>query len=317
MKLPVAAIVFVSAVLALSPVGAQDSAKSVNQGPAAPPAIAPDPHDPPASSVPSANGKIPANRRPTASRFTGTGNGPPQAAKTATSVQVTSTPDLYYWDNGYQTKDKSICAINNLASLTFYVQDFICSWDHCLGGLGANPYRWSIWLYRNGTVIWQQSGIQTSTAWINYPVTLSTPLQAGSYHAELKLEKRVFLWSWQTIFDTTTGSINFTAPSTPIGQAPVPVIRLEVVANAGSDMLYQLRGWQTNGNSTLAGQWETYNSDALGTQGSQVAVNWATPGTHIVLPSNLNLNQWYMLKYGNYSQCYSWNETRRLIYIKK
>ncbi len=290
-------------------------------GPAAPPSVTPDPNDPPASNAPAPDGHVPSTKA-FVTPFAGTGDKAPEsrplAGQSAAAAAAASGPGLVYWQNGsYQTQNESVCTINLAPSLTFYIQYFYCGWTHCDGGFGANPYRWSFWLYRNGTVYWQQSGVQTSAVWINYPITLSTPLPPGTYHGELKYEKRVFFATWQTQFSTTTNSIQITQPTQPFWQAPVPQLRVEVVANAGSDMLYQLRGWQVNGNVSLQPQWNLYNSDPAGTEGSPVSVNWSPMGVHYTIPSNLNLNQWYMLKYGNYSACYSWNETRRLIYLKK
>jgi hypothetical protein len=291
-------------------------------GPAAPPSVTPDPKDPPASNAPAPDGNVPSKKPFTKSPFAGTGAGAPEAkslpGQSSPPSTAASGPGLVYWENGaYQTHNESTCTIDLAPNITFYIQYYYCSTNLCDGGIGANPYRWSFWLYRNGQVYWSQSGVQTSQVWINYPITLPTPLPPGTYHGELRYEKRVFIATWHTQFDLTTNSIQINDPSQPYWQAPVPQLRVEVVANAGNDMLYQLRGWQVNGNASLQPQWNLYNSDSAGTEVSTVSVNWSAMGAHYIIPSNLNLNQWYMLKYGNYSACYSWNETRRLIYIKK
>lgn len=290
-------------------------------GPAAPPLVAHEPNDPPASNVPAPGGNVPSKMTFAKSPFAGTGDRAPDttspAGQSSAASAFASGPGLVYWENGYQTQNESTCTINLAPTITFYIQYFYCGWDHCDGGFGPNPYRWSFWLYRNGQIYWQQTGVQTSQVWINYPITLPTPLPPGTYHGELRYEKRVFIATWQTQFDLTTNSIQITDPPQPYWQAPVPQLRVEVVANAGSDMLYQLRGWQVNGNASLQPQWNLYNSDIAGNEGAPVSVNWSPMGIHYTIPSNLNLNQWYMLKYGNYSACYSWNETRRLIYLKK
>jgi hypothetical protein len=232
--------------------------------------------------------------------------------------QATWAPSTlwYWWNGGYQQASMGICSVNAQPQLRFYIQHFECGSDHCLGGFGPNPYRWTLALRRNGANIWSVV-TQTSSGWINIPVTLSTPLQSGSYDATVKLEKRNAPFIWSTQFNQTTTAINFTGAAGQSGQAPIPVIRLEVVANAGSDVIYQLRGWQTNGNASLVGQWEIYDSDPSGAQYGQEYLGWAAPGATLTMNKNLNLGSWYMLKYGNYSQCYSWNETRRLVYIKK
>ena len=292
-------------------------------GPDAPPSVAPNPKDPPASKAPAPNGNVPSKITSAATPFSATGEkapGPKSVGGQSSPASTTAFgPALWYWENGsYQNHNESTCTINLAPNITFYIQYFYCAWDHCGGGFGANPYRWSFWLYRNGQVYWSQSGVQTSQVWINYPITLPTPLPPGTYHGELKYEKRVFISSWQTQFDITTNSIQIIEPSQPYWQAPAPQLRVEVVANAGNDMLYQLRGWQVNGNATLQPQWNLYNSNIAGTEiGPPISVNWSAMGVHYTIPSNLNLNQWYMLKYGNYSACYSWNETRRLIYVNK
>jgi hypothetical protein len=229
-------------------------------------------------------------------------------------------PLLWYWENGsYQNHNKSICSVNAAPTITFYVQYQFCNTNGCGGGIGANPYRWTVSLYRDASLLYKSTPFQTSTVWINSPVTLPTPLQPGVYYAKLKLEIRQFIATWVTKFDQNTLQpyINFTSPANPPAQAPVPIIRLEVVANSGSDMIYQLRGWQTNGNTSLIGQWNIFNSDSMGTVGALIVSQWSTPGQPYTINQNLNLGSWYLLQYGNYSSCLSWNDTKRLIYINK
>jgi len=241
------------------------------------------------------------------------------ASPTVASGFPGAYPLLWYWENAsFQHDDKSICAVNAEPNITFDVQYYYCNSDGCGGGWGANPYRWTVSLYRDASVLYQNT-FQTSTVWINYPITLPTPLQPGVYYGRLKLEIRQFFWTWVTNFDQNTlmPYINFTSPASPPAQAPVPVIRLEVVANSGSDMIYQLRGWQTNSNTSLVGQWNIVNSNSAGTAGALIVSNWSTPGQAFTINQNLNLGSWYLLQYGNYNECFSWNDTKRLIYIDK
>jgi len=285
-------------------------------GPPAPKAVKADPRDPPPNKTPGPKGKIPSNATLAASPFAGTGTNPPPGSATAAQSTYVQ-PYLWYWENGYQNHSEFTCTINQAPTITFYIQFFYCGWEKCDGGFGSNPYRWSFWLYRNGQVYWSQTGVQTSQVWINYPITLSTPLPPGTYHGELRYEKRTFVATWQTMFDQSTNAIMISDPNQPFWQAPVPNLRLEVVANAGSDLIYQLRGWQVNGNPTIQPQWNLYNSNSVGAQGTLISTTWSSMGSHYVIPSNLNVNNWYLLQYGNYSACYAWNDTLRLIYIKK
>jgi hypothetical protein len=280
-------------------------------GPGRPPAVAADPNDPPASETPGPNGHVPSKATAATTPFAGRGQNPP-------TTNTAWGPFLWYWENGgYQNHNEDACAIDLAPSFTFYIQYFYCGWDDCDGGFGANPYRWSFWLYRNGQVYWSQTGVKTNQVWINYPITLPTPLPPGTYHGELKYEKRTFIATWQTVFDTATNAITLLVPPQPNWQAPVPDLRLEVVANPASDTLYQLRGWQVGGNPTLQPQWNVWNSNSSGATGPLVSTTWSSMGSHYVIPSNLNFNQWYLLQYGNYSACYSWNDTKRLIFINK
>ncbi len=242
-----------------------------------------------------------------------------RAASTATPTVATATtgPTLtYWWNNSQQSVNQSICNINLIPSIMFYVS-YYCN-GNCPTNSPGNPYRWTIWLYGpNNNLIGFLPQQQLSSDWINWSFTIPAPLTAGTYHGVLTLEVRHLIGGWYTkVNAANTNSVTFTNPANPIGQAPVPDLRLEVVANSTTASNYRLRGWQVGGSPALQPQWNLYNSDQSGAElGPAVSITWSPMGSSHVIPFDLNAGSWYMLKYGNYSACYSWNETRRKIYI--
>jgi hypothetical protein len=250
-----------------------------------------------------------------ASTNTAAGNAAPHSVASA----APGTPVLAYWFNGAeQHESQSLCAMNSLPSITFYVQYYLCN-SKCLGGWWSNPYQWTITIFNPAGTQVAQTTFDTATVWINWPLTVGTPLQQGTYHAVLKLAIENF---WGTYVPNTTwnvySAVTFTAPATPLAQAPAPTIWLDTLANPNNPNQYSLEASQTNAvpSRGLAGQWDIVSSNAAGTYGTNLYSSWVTPGhTFTSPPYFLNHGSYYILQYGNYNACFSWNSVAYLIYI--
>lgn len=195
---------------------------------------------------------------------------------------------------------------------------------HYIPGQFQGYFRFDWSLYRNNQMIasfnqpWDLRGNNMAQNYTFQNTFFGIPRAPGTYRVDLVIRRRVGCpFNCHFTVLQTFASDTFNGVATQLTQAPVPTIRLEVVADPGNDMIYRLRGWQTNGNASLTGQWNIFNSDNTGTAGALIVSNWSTPGPPYTINQTLNLGSWYLLQYGNYNDCLSWNDTKRLIYITK
>lgn len=77
------------------------------------------------------------------------------------------------------------------------------------GGFGANPYRYTVWLYRDGNLIYNTT-IQLSSYWFTL-IDYNEPLIAGVYDVRIKFELRK-ITGWQTYSDHTWNHITMEIP---------------------------------------------------------------------------------------------------------
>lgn len=77
------------------------------------------------------------------------------------------------------------------------------------GGFGANPYRYTVWLYRDGNLIYNTT-IQLSSYWFSL-IDYNEPLIAGVYDVRIKFELRK-ITGWQTYSDHTWNHITMEIP---------------------------------------------------------------------------------------------------------
>ncbi|HEX8245988.1 MAG TPA: hypothetical protein VF541_20910 [Longimicrobium sp.] len=83
----------------------------------------------------------------------------------------------------------------------------------CSGGVGPNPYRFTVELYRDGSLIATRS-FQAADCWFRewFPGVQATP---GTYYAKIKAEKRT-LTGWHTLDTGQTGPVTaVSAPAVP------------------------------------------------------------------------------------------------------
>lgn len=77
------------------------------------------------------------------------------------------------------------------------------------GGFGANPYRYNVWLYRDGNLIYN-STFQGSSYWVSF-YDYNEPLIAGTYDVRIKFELRK-ITGWETYSDHTWNHITMEVP---------------------------------------------------------------------------------------------------------
>ncbi len=114
----------------------------------------------------------------------------------------------------------------------------------CPGGFGANPYRFTAELYRDGTLLGKHAFTSTGCWFRDWFVNI--PAEPGSYYAKIKAERRVAPWIWNTADSMQSPALaavkakatpNFTINNTaiPPGGAPIKVnIRNPILMDGSS-----------------------------------------------------------------------------------
>ncbi|MEM9921795.1 MAG: T9SS type A sorting domain-containing protein [Bacteroidota bacterium] len=105
---------------------------------------------------------------------------------------------ITHWTNGQQTDDPiTYCAPD---TRTFYVYYQYCTFfseTPCIGGFGANPYRFTITLLRDGDPV-ATTTAQMSSDWVQRSFS-NVNLEGGVYTATVELERRAFPGIWQFV----------------------------------------------------------------------------------------------------------------------
>jgi hypothetical protein len=133
-------------------------------------------------------------------------------------------PSTTVWTNN----NVSICGESRLSDLKIsYQNDPNCPYS----GLGANRYRYTRKLYKDGTLL-STRVFNASSCWFN-DTYLNSTLTSGTYTAHVTVEVRKFWWSWRVVRSGYTNSIvvsrNPSVPSFKInGITPDPKTPIEV-----------------------------------------------------------------------------------------
>jgi hypothetical protein len=75
----------------------------------------------------------------------------------------------------------------------------------CPGGFGANPYRFTFDLYRDGTRL-STHNAQYSSCWARH-LFAGIPIQAGNYRVTYRFERRQLIGGWKTLESGSTNIV--------------------------------------------------------------------------------------------------------------
>lgn len=119
------------------------------------------------------------------------------------------------------------------------------------GTLGANPFRFKVEVFLNGSTVVASAVLQTSTSWCQ-PVFYGTPVVTGQYRAQVLFQKRnVFGWVNVGTYQSPVININLCA------QPPVYTIcgtNVVVTGNTFGNPLTESTTWiQTSGATVIPG----------------------------------------------------------------